>query len=52
MDPSKYLDWLKLEPKHVFGFLVICLFTLGFLVWAPDDTLGSLGLSNFREDYR
>jgi hypothetical protein len=40
MDPSKFLDWIKLSPKYLLGLAVFA----GLLLFAPNSFIERLGL--------
>lgn len=48
MDPSKWLDWIKLPTKTLAA---LC-FVFGVMVFSGDAALESFGLKAFVEDYR
>ena len=48
MDFSRYLDWIKLSPRHL---LPIFLFT-GFVLFAPPEVLDPFGLTDLVARYR
>lgn len=48
VDPSKFLDWLKLPSKTLLAVSIVC----GVLLWSPDSTLDTLGLRPVVDGFR
>lgn len=48
VDPSKWIDWVKLSPKYFFVFT----FVLGLLLFGPNSLLDGLGVQSFVTTYR
>lgn len=48
MDVSKYMEWLKLSPKHLFPLAL----SSGVLLFSNDNHTGILGLTSFVNQYR
>ena len=48
MDLDKFLNWIKLSPKYLLGIDIIA----GFLLFGNSALLGTLGLKDFKEQYR
>lgn len=48
MDPSKWLDWIKLPTKTLAALCIV----FGVMVFSGDAALGNFGLKAFVEEYR
>lgn len=48
MDISKFLDWIKLSPRHLAALAIAS----GFLLFARDKWLETIGLSEFAPKYK
>lgn len=48
IDFGKFIDWIKLSPRYLIPIFL----TSGFLLFAPSNYVGPLGLLEFREMYR
>lgn len=48
VDPSKWIDWVKLSPKYFFVFSLV----LGLLLFGPSSLLDGLGAQSFVDKYR
>ena len=48
MDLSKFFDWIKLKPRHLFGVALAA----GVLLFIRDDLAAELGLLELRNNYK
>ena len=48
IDPTKWVEYLKLQPKYILPVFLVCLFVL----YAPDSILNILGLDKVLDEYR
>jgi hypothetical protein len=48
MDPSRWLDWIKLPTKTLAALCIVC----AVLIFSSEGTLGNFGLKTFVEEYR
>lgn len=52
MNPLKIIEWLKLPTQHLFSLFLFFAISFAVLVFASDAVLETLGLRDFRSDYR
>lgn len=48
MDPSKWIDWIKLPTKTMAGLCIV----FGILIFSGESTLDKFGLKSLVADYR
>ena len=52
MNPLRFTEWLKLSTQHVVSLFIFFVIVFAVLIFASDNVLETLGLREFRADYR